>query len=176
MCGALRIVILNSIFVLACGAVQAQVIKEEDPGKFSIAEIQGQYRSYSNDRIRVYHRDTNGEPVCCPSHLLVLLENDPEHSGEWPWKCFQLSNSSLNGFAWIHMEKIKSDYDPAKGLKLEVPVELYNPDGPEDNFQEKVILRINLKDRNVVIESVSEGLRKTSESEALSKDNTGTTP
>jgi hypothetical protein len=37
----------------------------------------GQTKSYSGGKIKIAHVDTDGEPVCCSSHLLVFIP-DPE--------------------------------------------------------------------------------------------------
>ena len=96
--------------MVLCGTSHAQVITEQDPSQFDITEIQGHYKSYYEDRVRIYHRDTYGEPVCCPSHLLVLIENDKDTDGTRPWKCFQVSKSDSLGFSWILMDPHGQDY------------------------------------------------------------------
>lgn len=155
-----RLTILLFASIVFCGTTYAQVITEQDPSQFDITEIQGHYKSYYDDRVRIYHRDTYGEPVCCASHLLILIENDSDTDGTSPWKCFQVSKSDSLGFTWILMDKINSKYEPETGLRLEVPVELYGQDGEGEAPQGLIVLRINFKKRNALIESVGGMLKQ----------------
>ena len=155
-----RLTIFLFVSVVFSGTTYAQVITEQDPNQFDITEIQGHYKSYYEDRVRIYHRDTYGEPVCCASHLLILIENDGDTDGTSPWKCFQVSKSDSLGFNWILMDKISSKYEPEQGLRLEVPVELYGQDGEGEPPQANIVLRVNFKKRNAVIESVGGMLRE----------------
>ena len=74
--------------------------------------------------------DTDGEPVCCSSHLLVFIPS-PELGSQ----CFAVSqnaassSASPRGFANIELNRIKAAYDAQRGLLLSVPYSLYNPDG-----------------------------------------------
>jgi hypothetical protein len=95
-----------------------------------IGNLVGETRSYSDGKIRIAHVDTDGEPVCCSSHLLVFIPA-PEIGSQ----CFAVSqkaakgSESPRGFSNIEFNRIKASYDPRRGLLLDVPYTLYNPDG-----------------------------------------------
>src|SRR3981081_3487948 len=52
----------------------------------------GQPKSYSEGKIKVAHVDTDGEPVCCSSHLLVFIPS-PEIGSQ----CFAVSQKAAKG-------------------------------------------------------------------------------
>ena len=82
-------------------------------------------RSYANGAIRVVHLDTDGEPVCCSSHLAIVA---PTGEPELPFRqCRLLSDADgFTGFLDVRIAEIASSYDPAKGLLLTVPVDRYD--------------------------------------------------
>src|SRR5262245_9851106 len=96
-----------------------------------VSYLVGQTRAYSEGKIRVAHVDTDGEPVCCSSHLLVIIPA-PELGSQ----CFAVSQkaassaSSARGFSNIELNKLKASYDAQRGLLLSVPYTLYNDGGP----------------------------------------------
>jgi hypothetical protein len=96
-----------------------------------IGFLVGQVRSYAEGKIRIAYVDTDGEPVCCSSHLLVFIP-----SADIGSECFAVSQTaatkdsgSPRGFSNIEFGKIKASYDQRRGLLLTVPYSLYNPDG-----------------------------------------------
>jgi hypothetical protein len=95
-----------------------------------ISYLIGQTRSYSEGKIKIASVDTDGEPVCCSSHLLVFIP-----STEIGSQCFAVSQRAARdseaqlGFSSIEFDRIKASYDPNRGLLLNVPYTLYNPDG-----------------------------------------------
>jgi hypothetical protein len=95
-----------------------------------ISYLVGQTKSYSEGKIRMAYVDTEGEPVCCSSHLLVFIPA-PEIGSQ----CFAVSQNaakgsgSARGFNSIAFDRIKASYDPNRGLLLTVPYTLYNPSG-----------------------------------------------
>jgi hypothetical protein len=96
-----------------------------------ISFLVGQVRSFAEGKIRIAYVDTDGEPVCCSSHLLVFIPAPDLGS-----QCFAVSQSaatkdsgSARGFNNIEFSKIKASYDQRRGLLLTVPYTLYNPDG-----------------------------------------------
>jgi hypothetical protein len=101
----------------------------------------GQTRSYSAGKITTAHVDTDGEPVCCSAHLLIIIPS-PEIGSE----CFALSDqasrgdSSARGFASVGFDTIKASYDPKRGLLLTVPYTLYN-DGRPGRTRVRIDLR-----------------------------------
>jgi hypothetical protein len=95
-----------------------------------ISFLVGQTRSFSQEKIKIAHVDTDGEPVCCSSHLLVFIPG-PEIGSQ----CFAVSqqaakaDGSARGFSNVEFSRIKAAYDPKRGLLLTVPFTLYNPTG-----------------------------------------------
>src|SRR5436189_255028 len=92
-----------------------------------ISNLVGQTKSFADGKIRIAHVDTDGEPVCCSSHLLVFIPS-PEIGSQ----CFAVSQQAAKdsgspmGFNNIEFSRIKAAYDPQRGLLLNVPYTLYN--------------------------------------------------
>lgn len=90
-------------------------------------------RQFAQGGIRVSVVDTEGEPVCCSSHLMIQVKAG---SGK---ACFLVSQKAGNreefatGWVKVELEKLSANYDPAKGLHLSVPVYLYDFDGTHGN-------------------------------------------
>jgi hypothetical protein len=88
--------------------------------------------------------DTDGEPVCCSSHLLVFIPA-PELGSQ----CFAVSqeaakaDGSARGFSNVEFSRIKAAYDAKRGLLLSVPYTLYNPEGGRGK-PGSVNVRVNL--------------------------------
>ena len=117
-----------------------------------ISFLVGQTKSYSQGKIRTAYVDTEGEPVCCSSHLLIFIP-----SKEIGSQCFALSqdaakgDNSPRGFSNIEFNKIKASNDPNRGLLLTVPYSLYNDGGRGKPGSAKV--RVDLRgDGSVKIE------------------------
>lgn len=114
-----------------------------------ISFLVGQTKSYSQGKITIANVDTDGEPVCCSSHLLILIPS-PEIGSQ----CFAVSDnaasggSSARGFNAVEFDKITASYEPAKGLLLTVPYRLYNAGG--NNSAESANIRVNLKGQGSV--------------------------
>ena len=115
-----------------------------------ISHLVGQTKSYSEGKIKVAHVDTDGEPVCCSSHLLVFIPS-PEIGSQ----CFAVSQKAASGsesqlgFSNIELSRIKASYDPQRGLLLNVPYTLYNPQGGRGK-PGTAMVRINLADKGSV--------------------------
>ena len=115
-----------------------------------ISNLVGQTKSYSEGKIRIAHVDTDGEPVCCSSHLLVFIP-----SKEIGSECFAVSQKAASGsgsplgFSNIEFNRIKASYDPQRGLLLTVPYTLYNPEGGRGK-PGTAMVRINLADQGSV--------------------------
>ena len=105
-------------------------------------------RTFASGKIRIWHVDTGGEPVCCSSHLVIIAPDPNEELTQT--QCVRLSDQGSLGFQWIEFKDISASYDPAKGLLLSVPVERYN-DGNE-GLKDTIDLRINQATGAVVIE------------------------
>jgi hypothetical protein len=116
------------LLVLGSAAEAAEVGACNDLDRISY--LVGQTKAYSEGKIRIAHVDTDGEPVCCSSHLLVFIPS-PELGSQ----CFAVSqkaadsSTSARGFSNIELNKLKASYDAQRGLLLSVPYTLYNPDG-----------------------------------------------
>jgi hypothetical protein len=115
-----------------------------------ISNLVGQTKSYSEGKIRIAHVNTDGEPVCCSSHLLVFIPNREIGS-----QCFALSQKAAEGskgqlgFNSIEFNRIASSYDPHRGLLLNVPYTLYGPDGGRGKAG-SVKLRVDLRARGLL--------------------------
>jgi hypothetical protein len=116
------------LVILGSAAQAAEVGPCNDLDRISM--LVGQTKSFAQGKVRIAHVDTDGEPVCCSSHLLVLIPG-PEIGSQ----CFAVSqkattgSESQRGFSNIGFGQIKASYDAQRGLLLNVPYTLYNPDG-----------------------------------------------
>jgi hypothetical protein len=114
-----------------------------------ISNLVGQTRSYAQNKIRIAHVDTDGEPVCCSSHLLVFIPG-PDIGTQ----CFAISqraakdSRSPQGFSSILFNQIKASYDARRGLLLTVPYTLYNDGKPGRPGSMNV--RVDLRDNGSV--------------------------
>jgi hypothetical protein len=128
------------VFASAAGAAEVGPCNDLD----RISSLVGQTRSFSEGKIRIAHVDTDGEPVCCSSHLLVFIPG-PEIGSQ----CFAVSqvaakaDGSPRGFSNVEFSRIKAAYDPKRGLLLSVPYTLYNPEGGQGK-PGSVNVRVNL--------------------------------
>jgi hypothetical protein len=134
--------------VLASVAQAAEIGPCNDLDRISF--LVGQTRSYAEGKIRIAQVDTDGEPVCCSSHLLILIP-----SREIGSQCFALSQKaggesvSARGFSNIEFSRIKAAYDSQRGLLLSVPYTLYKGDGGRGT-PGSVNVRVNLSDQGSV--------------------------
>jgi hypothetical protein len=114
--------------VLAPAAEAAEVGPCKELDRISI--LVGQTKSYSGGKIRIAHVDTDGEPVCCSSHLLVFIP-DPEIGSQ----CFAVSQRAGKdsegplGFNSVEFNRIKAFHGRDHGLLLKVPYTLYGGGG-----------------------------------------------
>jgi len=79
-------------------------------------------RTYANGNIRVAWLDTGGEPVCCSSHLLILMPSGDGSNEPIYRQCRVASARPGEGFFSVDVAGINASYDPAKGLLLSVPI------------------------------------------------------
>jgi hypothetical protein len=134
--------------VLGSAADAAQVGPCNDLDRLSY--LVGQTKSYSEGKIRTAHVDTDGEPVCCSSHLLVIIPS-PEIGSQ----CFAVSQKAATdsgsplGFSNIEFNRIKASYDRDRGLLLNVPYTLYNPNGGPGK-PGSTNVRVDLRDQGSV--------------------------
>lgn len=87
--------------------------------------VERSIRSFANGAIRVIGLDTGGEPVCCSAHVMVLLDrqNEPGQT------CALISREGTMGWAGAEVGAARATYDPATGLRVDVPVRVYDGSG-----------------------------------------------
>src|ERR1700754_4980586 len=118
-----------AMFLLIASAADAAEVGTCE-GLDRVSFLVGQTRSFSEGKIKIAHVDTDGEPVCCSSHLLVFIPSTEPGS-----QCFAVSqqaakaDGSARGFSNIEFSRIKAAYDAKRGLLLTVPYTLYNLEG-----------------------------------------------
>ena len=84
-------------------------------------------RTFYGGRVRLAVVDTDGEPACCSSYLVVIFPDpDDELGGR---TCRMVSQSAGLGFLGVDMRGVRSSYAAATGLKLLVPVRTLAEDG-----------------------------------------------
>jgi hypothetical protein len=115
-----------------------------------ISYLEGQTKSYSQGKVRIAHVNTDGEPVCCSSHLLVFIPSQEIGS-----LCFAVSDRAAKGtegqrgFNNIVFDRIRASYDSRRGLLLSVPYTLYNPEGGREK-PGSTNVRVDLRDKGSV--------------------------
>ena len=138
---------LALLSLLAQAAQAAELGPCKDLDRISI--LVGQTKLYSGGQIRIAHVDTDGEPVCCSSHLLVFIP-DPEIGSQ----CFAVSQRAAKGsespvgFNSVEFNRIKAFYNVRRGLLLNVPYTLYTTDGGRKPGSAHV--RVNLRGKGSV--------------------------
>ena len=115
----------------------AAAVGECTLGPESIAEPwSAESRTFANGVIRVAHMDTGGEPVCCPSHLLVLAPAGAPPEDYRVCHMVSARSEGPTGFLWVDVPGISSSYDPERGLLLTVPTRTY--EGPDASFAVRI--------------------------------------
>ena len=79
-------------------------------------------RTFSNGAVRLALLDTI-EPAAAAFHLLVLSPPYDEVGGR---QCRVLSFQGATGFGAMDFAALFAEYDPARGLFFEIPVEVYD--------------------------------------------------
>jgi len=102
-------------------------------------------RSFANGDIRITIMDI-WEPALGAYYLMVLNWPAGDIAAERR-ECSLVSNGEL-GFVGMTLEGLKSRYDPARGLVLDLPTSFYNP--VEDDLEEGV-LQVVIDRKNQVI-------------------------
>ncbi|MBX7249442.1 MAG: hypothetical protein K1X35_10420 [Caulobacteraceae bacterium] len=77
-------------------------------------------RTFYNGQVRVVMVDTDGEPACCSSWLVVIYPDREDELGGRA--CAMLGSGEGLGFAGVDVKAIRSTYSAATGLTLTVPV------------------------------------------------------
>jgi hypothetical protein len=135
--------------LLASSANAAEVGQCNDLDR--IGNMVGQTRSFAEGKIRIAHVDTDGEPVCCSTHLLVFIP-DPEIGSQ----CFAVSQRAAKGsaaalgFSFIDFGRIKGAYDPQRGLLLTMPYALYDNETGGRGRMGTASVRIDLRGKGSV--------------------------
>jgi hypothetical protein len=80
-------------------------------------------RSFYKGEVRVALLDTGGEPVCCSTHLLILVPDKSSEMGDRT--CHIVSNEESMGFAGIDFAHLAAKYEAGKGLLITFPYTLY---------------------------------------------------
>lgn len=117
----LSIIFLSSI----ASADETLVSRECDDQTPTSLEFFVQNKAFANGKVRVFHVDTEGEPACCSSHLVIYVDI-PNDEGPLS-KCVHIaSDKDGRGFLGTNLDAIKSSYSTKTGLKLNIPVSFYN--------------------------------------------------
>ncbi|RWP58623.1 hypothetical protein [Mesorhizobium sp.] len=89
-------------------------------------------KSYANGDIKLIHLNTHGEPAGGASHLLVAFHQHGSHI------CVLISYGDGSGpsFGNIDLTAAHSQYDPASGLEVSMPVSVF--DG--NDFEQKTLV------------------------------------
>jgi hypothetical protein len=87
-------------------------------------------KTFYNGQVRIALVDTGGEPVCCSTHLVIMVPQEDEMGGS---KCMVYSQvkysdeeiPSYMGFQNIDFQNIQANYVSGKGLTLSIPYTTY---------------------------------------------------
>ena len=80
-------------------------------------------RAFYKGEVRVALLDTGGEPVCCSTHLLILVPDKSSEMGDRT--CHIVSDHASMGFSGIDFAHLTAKYQEGKGLLLTFPYTLY---------------------------------------------------
>lgn len=78
-------------------------------------------RSFANGAINLIALDA-GEPACCGAFLIILYP-EPDAPVQ---ACTVLTGDTARGWLRTHLDRAEALYDPARGLSVAVPIEIYN--------------------------------------------------
>ena len=149
----MRLPVIAAAALLIVAPATAQVVTEcgwvGSPANI-VEPWQAHSRTYANGAIRIALLDTE-EPVCCAAHLLVLSPSGDDEGPAYR-QCHVISDRDGGlGFNLIDFEAISASYDPALGLRLEVPFWRYT-DGRDRGLPGALALRINQATGAVTLE------------------------
>ena len=107
-------------------------------------------RTYANGDIKIMHLNTYFEPAGGASSLMVIY---PRKNDNYPHaRIISLSDSVR--FSYIYLSQAKSAYDPATGLKLTIPVSIF--DGATDEFvMRNLTFTINQASEEIIVEELT---------------------
>jgi hypothetical protein len=135
----------NMLFGLAAviglsGGLQAQTVNdcEWQSSAWNLVEPwEENSRTFSNGQTRLAMMDTI-EPAAGAFHLLVI---SPPYGPLGDRQCKMVSWSQGTGFAGMSFERLNANYDPARGLLFDLPVQIYDP---ETSFSNSAIMHLVL--------------------------------
>ncbi len=147
----LKSAIAGALALLLTNGAAAQSVNECDwvsSARNLVEPWEENSRTFANGAIRIALLDT-AEPACCSYHLLVLSPHP-----EWGQACHVISEQPGQGWVEIKFKKQKAKYDPAKGLRVNIRVEYYDPDtgGADPDLGHRVGIRINQATGEVTLE------------------------
>ena len=109
--------------VLPAAAVQVRDCDETASLQTLAEPWEKNIKSFYQGQVRVALLDTGGEPVCCSTHLLIMMpSNDMPAEGR---VCHIVGQKDQLGFENIDMARLRTSYDPRRGLLIEFPYRLY---------------------------------------------------
>ncbi len=146
-----RIISLALAGLVSAELAQAQTVNDCDwvsSARNLVAPWDENARDFANGAIRIALLDTY-EPACCSYHLLVLSP-DPEFGQA----CHVISDVPGQGWTGIRYKDLAAEYDPARGLRVNIDVDYYNPEtGTADPARTRRLgVRINQATGQVTLE------------------------
>ncbi|SFT88425.1 hypothetical protein [Sedimentitalea nanhaiensis] len=147
-----RAVVAALVAGLAVASAQAERLEQCATSQIDLSrmgEMLVAGRSFANNAIQIGVLDTGGEPACCSRHAVIILPQ-PDNGDA----CYLLSHTKQAGYREIDLTAVRSSYDPALGLLVDLPVGHYDPDtgGVDPGSRHRVSLRINQAKGTVVFE------------------------
>lgn len=116
--------------------------------QFIVSPWKDNTQTFYNDRMRIVHIDTMGEPACCSSSVLLFMPDSTDPLGGN--KCFQIGTGNGLGFESVRFSQITRSYSPFLGLLLNIPVTHYI-DG-QMSILDTAKVRINMSLETATIE------------------------
>lgn len=132
----LLIPLFAGLLALTSGLAAAQTVSDCDWRARADAVVEPweeNTRTFANGAVRLSLLDTI-EPAAVPFHILVL---SPPYGELGERQCRIISLDQGTGFGGVSFSDLTASYDPAIGLRFEVPVVIYLP---EDGFSNPSVL------------------------------------
>lgn len=104
-------------------------------------------RTFYNGQVRVALVDTDGEPACCSTWLVVIFPDVQDELGGRT--CRMVGTGETLGYAGVNLAGIKTAYNAATGLTLTVPVR--RMEGGDVIRNETVRLRLDLRTSRLTV-------------------------
>jgi hypothetical protein len=124
----------------SAGAATAAQVRDCDTYEANVRNLNVPYseavREYAKGQIVLMSMFIE-EPACCGSHLVVLFPSADDYYQE----CRLVSWTNDLGYLNINLNDAAATYDPAKGLTVSVPSQLYDVDS---DFRNGVLLDITV--------------------------------